>query len=343
MENPKVEELWPKVPEELRGKEIRLPGEFRDVVASQEYSNEEIGRILRCLVMHTDLFNDTKLGPTVYYFRQKEAKREYFRNAVKKHRAKVAASDDSSSPGSFTVKQNDISVKENCFTVKPMSITAKSEDGSQWLLPPIEKTPTNPKEKTPPIVPLKKKTPSSLEKRGLEVQGDLFASTARPECRETGKERPQTHPDVLDAQVVVQDIESDSRPTGEASKAMRTMPSGADSRSDAAWIPQKFEIFWARYPRKVAKKDAFKAFTKAIKAQDDVEKFMSTLLASVEWWRAQPGWKKDGGKFIPYPATWLNRGSWADSAENSSSPGSAEFLGRSEESDEDLIRRMSGG
>lgn len=110
-----------------------------------------------------------------------------------------------------------------------------------------------------------------------------------------------------------------------------------------AWIPERFSMFWSKYPRKVAKADALKAFTKIIKVQPDVEVFMATLMASLEWWKGQQSWMKDGGKFIPHPATWLNRGNWEDSKENAETGGGAQFLRGNDESDEELIRRMQGG
>lgn len=37
-------------------------------------------------------------------------------------------------------------------------------------------------------------------------------------------------------------------------------------------------------------------------------KIMAKLAELVLSW----DWKKDGGQFIPYPATWINRGGWED-------------------------------
>ena len=81
------------------------------------------------------------------------------------------------------------------------------------------------------------------------------------------------------------------------------------------WCLSKFAAFWEKYPRKVAKADALKAFKKLIGNKQDVEWFMSIVMSSLERWAKNPQWTKDGGKFIPYPATWLNRGSWEDSKE----------------------------
>lgn len=69
-----------------------------------------------------------------------------------------------------------------------------------------------------------------------------------------------------------------------------------------------FSDFWEEYPRKTAKADAQKAFAK-IKVDDDLmEKIMDALFAAKE----SEAWVKDGGKFIPYPATWLNGRRWED-------------------------------
>jgi hypothetical protein len=77
----------------------------------------------------------------------------------------------------------------------------------------------------------------------------------------------------------------------------------------------------------------------------DVDAFMRTTLASLEWWKRQPGWTKDNGKFIPYPASWINGGHWEDIVDNKDAQGQgkAEFLQGDAESDDDLLRRMQGG
>ena len=39
---------------------------------------------------------------------------------------------------------------------------------------------------------------------------------------------------------------------------------------------------------------------------------METLLSALEQHKKSPQWTKDGGQFIPYPATWLNGKRWKD-------------------------------
>lgn len=69
-----------------------------------------------------------------------------------------------------------------------------------------------------------------------------------------------------------------------------------------------FDRFWAVYPNKKGKDDARKAWRK----RRPSEALTEIILAAVKAQRLWPEWLKDGGQFIPHPATWLNRGSWDD-------------------------------
>ncbi|AIN58736.1 hypothetical protein [Pseudomonas soli] len=69
-----------------------------------------------------------------------------------------------------------------------------------------------------------------------------------------------------------------------------------------------FVRFWKLYPRKVGKANAEKAWSK-LKVDADLFERMTSALAA---WAASPDWTKDGGQFIPHPATWLNGKRWDD-------------------------------
>lgn len=90
----------------------------------------------------------------------------------------------------------------------------------------------------------------------------------------------------------------------------------------------EFETFWNAYPRRVGKKAAQKAFHNA---QDRPE--IDDLLLSISRQRASPQWAKEGGQFIPHPATWLNRGQWADVPTETKPTVFEEFLARGEQDD----------
>lgn len=69
-----------------------------------------------------------------------------------------------------------------------------------------------------------------------------------------------------------------------------------------------FETFWKTYPRKVSKKTAEKAWNKI----DMDENVFQAVMTALNKYKACEQWTKDGGKFIPHPATWLNQERWND-------------------------------
>lgn len=69
-----------------------------------------------------------------------------------------------------------------------------------------------------------------------------------------------------------------------------------------------FEKFYAAYPKKKSKDDALKAFEK----RNPSEALLQKMLDALETQKKSHDWIKEGGKYIPYPATWLNRGGWMD-------------------------------
>lgn len=71
-----------------------------------------------------------------------------------------------------------------------------------------------------------------------------------------------------------------------------------------------FAEFWNQYPKKVAKPQALKAWKK-IKPAGQI---LADLMAALEKQKASADWRKDGGQFIPHPASWLNGRRWEDEA-----------------------------
>lgn len=71
---------------------------------------------------------------------------------------------------------------------------------------------------------------------------------------------------------------------------------------------KQFDKFWQAYPRKVSKKQAQKSWKKINPSLELFEK----ILKALEMVKQTEQWKKDNGKFIPYPATWLNQERWTD-------------------------------
>lgn len=66
-----------------------------------------------------------------------------------------------------------------------------------------------------------------------------------------------------------------------------------------------WETFWALYPRRVARRDAEKAWSRM--SLGDRE---AALTALPDWLRV---WRARGEiEYVPYPATWLNGARWED-------------------------------
>ena len=69
-----------------------------------------------------------------------------------------------------------------------------------------------------------------------------------------------------------------------------------------------FDRFWEAYPRKLSKGQAEKAWL-SIKPD---EQLLATMIEAIERTKEHEDWQREGGKFIPYPATWLNAKRWLD-------------------------------
>ena len=69
-----------------------------------------------------------------------------------------------------------------------------------------------------------------------------------------------------------------------------------------------FLSFYNAYPKHKKRDDAFKAW----KSLNGTRPELSVLLAAIEDQKKSEEWLKENGQFIPYPASWLRAGSWAD-------------------------------
>jgi hypothetical protein len=83
----------------------------------------------------------------------------------------------------------------------------------------------------------------------------------------------------------------------------QTAPDGAGER---------FARFWEAYPKKVGKGDAERAWKKVTKPAET----LGAILDALRWQCVSRQWTKDGGQYIPNPATYLNQRRWEDEPEN---------------------------
>ena len=71
---------------------------------------------------------------------------------------------------------------------------------------------------------------------------------------------------------------------------------------------QRFEEFWAAYPRKVARKAVLKIW----KRLNPDAGLHAQILTAIEHAKATEQWQRENGRYIPNPQTWINQGRWDD-------------------------------
>jgi uncharacterized protein YdaU (DUF1376 family) len=71
--------------------------------------------------------------------------------------------------------------------------------------------------------------------------------------------------------------------------------------------PDGFDEFWSAYPKKVGKAEAKKLWAKL-----KVNGRLPSVLSAIAVQKSTAQWQKEGGQFIPLPATWLRQGRWDD-------------------------------
>lgn len=92
-----------------------------------------------------------------------------------------------------------------------------------------------------------------------------------------------------------------------------------------------FERFWKAYPKKRSRGYAMAVWKKI----NPSEKLIDRIMDSLERLKASDDWKRDGGQFIPYPASWLNGMGWEDVVELDKGRDPVQTL----KSTEEMIRR----
>lgn len=133
-------------------------------------------------------------------------------------------------------------------------------------------------------------------KGGRPRKPSVFEETQEIPNNPMGFSETQNNPSVFEE---TQKSQTESKTESKTNSITPIAPKGA-KRSDS-----DFEIFWSAYPTKVGKQPARKAFGK-------VKVPVETLVAAIERQKCSSQWSKDGGQYIPNPATWLNQCRWED-------------------------------
>ena len=103
----------------------------------------------------------------------------------------------------------------------------------------------------------------------------------------------------------------------EVKTASGAAPTRTVDRSTTRADKDSFSSFWASYPKKVGKGAAETAWRK-LKPDADL---VAAIIAAVERAKTSRQWLRDGGQYIPNPATWLNQRRWEDEPDTKAKAG----------------------
>lgn len=98
-------------------------------------------------------------------------------------------------------------------------------------------------------------------------------------------------------------IQDDITPSSDGYQGDTPEKEKRQRREEAELRARSFQTFYTAYPKKKAPADAEKAFAK-------VTVPVEVLLRAIAEQRKSEEWLKEGGRYIPYPATWLNDRQW---------------------------------
>lgn len=101
---------------------------------------------------------------------------------------------------------------------------------------------------------------------------------------------------------------STEKPTTENPTQLNTKESNTNTSNTKESNTYPFEEFWKAYPKKKAKEAARKAWVK-LKPDETLGK---EIIQAVMENSKSKDWLKENGKYIPYPATYLNGKRWED-------------------------------
>lgn len=104
-------------------------------------------------------------------------------------------------------------------------------------------------------------------------------------------------------------------------------------------LRERFDRFWAAYPKKVGKDAAWRSWQKL----RPTEETLQAMLSALAWQSTQPAWLKEHGQYVPNPSTYLNQGRWQDEPSRAGSALVSEKTAQNVAGDDEAIRLISSG
>lgn len=168
-----------------------------------------------------------------------------------------------------------------------------------------------------------------------------FRKHQNPHMAEKSSEIPPPAGYVSETQTTPTEPTEEGAETETETKPKQKAKRPAKPKADGAVISERFDVFWAAYPRKTSKQAAANAFRKI--APD--EELFKKIMQAVELQKQTEAWRDI--KYIPFPATWLHNCRWEDevevntnNGENRQQPNSS---GNASSSDEGRAQNIGSG
>ena len=123
---------------------------------------------------------------------------------------------------------------------------------------------------------------------------NLDASRKRSEAGKLGGSKPKANRKQTKREIEIEkEIENEIETEVESEK------------EDNCWTQRGFESFWTMYPRKEGKLKAKEAYLECPVGD-------AVILSALQKQLSNEQWCRDGGRYIPLPATWLQEQRWED-------------------------------
>lgn len=159
----------------------------------------------------------------------------------------------------------------------------------------------------------KRRSEAGSSKKAKQTEANEEQISANSEQTETNENKTDTNVNTITSTITDTLTNTENlppiSPTGDDVDVPAEPPKAKQGvRTSSDVVRQRFERFWVAYPKKQGKGAAEKAWIKLKPS----EALTNQMLQALEFAKKCAQWNRDGGQYIPNPATWLNQKRWED-------------------------------